>query len=119
MTQHPVLTSTLLPKILHIVHYLPISNGYNEIEREGVLTAIRKEDTLDNTLAFSHALLEPVAYVGMGNGTRLLTTQFLSREGGQQGAVKRGSFFCYQSGLGFQMTTPASGPTQRWYHSHH
>ena len=83
----------MLPKIPHIVHYLPISNGYNEIEREGVLMAIRKEDTLDKTLAFSHASLEPVAYVGMGNGTHLLTTPFLSREGIQQGAVKSRWFF--------------------------
>jgi len=85
LIQHPELTSTLLPKIPHIVHYLFISNGYNEIEREGVLTAIRKEDTLDNTLAFSHALLGPVAYVDMGNRTRLLTAPFISREGVQQG----------------------------------
>ena len=34
-----------------------ISNGYNEIEREGVIAAIHQQNTLDNTLAFSHALL--------------------------------------------------------------
>ena len=58
-----------------------ISNGYNEIKRERVITAIRKQNTLDDTLAFTHALLEPDAYEGMGNGTRLLNAPFLSREG--------------------------------------
>ena len=95
-----------------------ISNGYNEIEHEGVLTAIRKEDALNNTLSFSHTLLEPVAYVGMGNGSRLLNAPFISRESVQQGAVESGCFFCNQSRLGLQKVVSTHAPSRMWCHGH-
>ena len=69
------------------------NNRYNEIEREGVLMEIHEEHTLDDTLAFSHAMLEPVAYVCMGNGTCLIKAPLFSREEVHQGAVKSSWFF--------------------------
>ena len=36
---------------------------------------------LNDTLVFSQALLEPMAYVGMGSGTGLATAPFLREEG--------------------------------------
>ena len=50
-----------------------LSNGYNEVLQEGVIVNIKDSGKLDDTLAFSHALLLPEAYVGMGNGTSLIT----------------------------------------------
>lgn len=51
-----------------------INNGYNEVAREGVLASIRESEKLDDTLAFSHALLLPEVYVCMDNvGTSLIT----------------------------------------------
>jgi len=79
-----------------------ISNEYNGIECKGVLMAIQEEDTLDDTLAFSHAPLEPNAYVGMGNVTCLLNVSFMSKEGVQRGVVESGWFFAIEVDKAFK-----------------
>ena len=53
-----------------------LKNGYNNVESEGVLIRIKDSGKLDDTLAFSYALLLTEAYVGMGNGTSLTTSPF-------------------------------------------
>ena len=58
-----------------------LKNGYNNVESEGVLIRIKDSGKLDDTLAFSHALLLTEAYVGMGNGTSLTTSPFRCVEG--------------------------------------
>ena len=70
-----------------------LRNGYNDVMREGVLVNIKDSGKLDDTLAFSHALLLPEAYVGMGNGTSLATAPFRCAEGVHQGAIEAGWFF--------------------------
>ena len=57
-----------------------LKNGYNEISREGVLNAMRDTGKLDDTLAFSQALLEPRVYIGMGSGTVLSKAPFFHEE---------------------------------------
>ncbi|EJK70875.1 hypothetical protein THAOC_07730, partial [Thalassiosira oceanica] len=79
-----------------------IKNGYNEVARESVLNAIRSAGTLGDTLAFSHALLEPEAYVGMGSGTGLFTAPFKMVEGVHQGAVESGWYFSITCNRAFQ-----------------
>ena len=44
-----------------------IANGYKKISREGVLTAIKAHASIGNTVAFSQALIVPLAYIGIGN----------------------------------------------------
>ena len=53
----------------------------------------KKSGKLDDTVAFMHALLEPLAYVGMGKGTELITASFRVAEGTHQGAVESGWLF--------------------------
>ena len=65
-----------------------IKNGYNEVERASVVDEVRSHDCLSNTLAFTHALLEPAAYVGMGGGCGMITAPFKCEEGVHQGAVE-------------------------------
>ena len=79
-----------------------LRNGYNEGERAGVIDGIREEETLHGTLAFKHALLAPEAYIGMGNGTALVTAPFRCCEGTQQGAVESGWDFSLLCNKAFQ-----------------
>ena len=50
-----------------------ITNRYNEVSRVSVLAGIRTHASIDNTLAFRHAMMAPSTYVGMGRGTVLVT----------------------------------------------
>ena len=67
-----------------------------------VLDGIRSYDCLSNTLAFSHVLMEPAAYAGMGGGTSLTTSPFRCNEGIRQGAVKSGWSFTLACNPAFQ-----------------
>ena len=79
-----------------------LKNGYNEIGREAILSAMREEEQLDDTLSYTHALLEPEAYVGMGNGTALVTAPFRVSEGVHQGAIESGWLFSLGCNKAFQ-----------------
>ena len=79
-----------------------IKNGYNEICGESVLATIKGTGKLDETLAFSHALMEPVAYVDMGGGIGLVEASFKCEGGMYQGAVERGCFFLLGCNKTFQ-----------------
>ena len=79
-----------------------IKNGYNEVSRASVLDEIRSHASLSNTLAFSHALMEPAAYVGMGGGCQLITAPFKCKEGVHQGAVESGFYFSIACNPSFQ-----------------
>ena len=70
--------------------------------REGVLVNIKNSGKLDDTLAFSHVLLLPEAYVGIGNGTGLATAPFRCVEGVHQGAIEAGWFFAIAVNPAFQ-----------------
>ena len=65
-----------------------IKNEYNEISRECVLNSIKESEKLDNTLAFSHALMLLAVYAGMCNVTQLFKAPFRREEGGHQSAIK-------------------------------
>ena len=47
----------------------------------------------NGTVVVIQTLLKPPAYVGMGKGTSLITTQFKMEEGVQQGAVESSWLF--------------------------
>ena len=68
-------------------------NGYNEISREGVLSAIKKQSSLRNMIAFNHALMQPSTYIGMGNATSLATESFCCKEGVHNYAIENGWYF--------------------------
>ena len=68
-------------------------NGFNEAERQKMLSETKQEETLSNTVVFMQALLEPSGYVAMGNGTRLIDAPFSCDEGGHQGAVETSFLF--------------------------
>ena len=47
----------------------------------------QREEELQDTLGFSHALLDPSAYVGMGNGTQIIVALFNFQDGVHQGGI--------------------------------
>ena len=53
---------------------------------------VEKKDTgkLDHMVVFMQTLLVPSAYIGMGQGTALMTALFQLSEGVHQGAVEDG-----------------------------
>ncbi len=53
-----------------------LKKGYNKIKCDSILNAMNKEESLTMTLAFTHALLNPEAYVGMGSSTSLIMVPF-------------------------------------------
>ena len=79
-----------------------IKNGYNELCRESVLEAIKESGKLDSPLAFSHDLMLPEAYVGMGSGTRLVKAPFRCAEGMHQGAVESRWHYSHRYNKAFQ-----------------
>ena len=81
-----------------------IKNGFNKVKRESIFGAMKVMPGLSCTLAFSHALLEPMTYVGMGSGTDIVTAPFHSEEGSQQGLVEGGWFFALAANAPFQKT---------------
>ena len=58
-----------------------IRNGFNEVECESIPGAMKDTPGLSCSLAFSHALLEPRTYIGMGSGTNIVMAPFHSKEG--------------------------------------
>ena len=78
-----------------------IRNGFNKVKHESILDT-KETPGLLCTLAFSNALLEPMTYVGMGSGTNLVTSPFLSEEGSQQGSTEGGWFFVLVVNAPFQ-----------------
>ena len=68
----------------------------------GVLVNIKDSGKLDDTLAFSHALLLPEAYVGTDNSTGLTTAPFRCAEGVHQGAIEARWFFAIAVNPAFQ-----------------
>ena len=71
-----------------------LMNGFNEAERQIMLSETKQEDTLSNTVVFMQALLDPSGYVAMGNGTRLIDAPFSNcDDGGHQGAVETSFLF--------------------------
>ena len=79
-----------------------LRNENNDVMQEGVFVNIKDSGKLDDTLAYSHALLLPEAYVGMGNGTSLTTAPFRCAEGVLQGAIEAGWFFAIAVNPAFQ-----------------
>ena len=63
---------------------------------------MRETLKLNDTLVFMHALLEPEAYVGMGNDTNLITAPFHCSDGVHQGAVEAGWLFGLTTNKAFQ-----------------
>ena len=53
-----------------------IANGYNKVACKAILTQIKGENFIANTVVFSQALLMPAAYVGMGSGIHLTKAPF-------------------------------------------
>ena len=66
------------------------------------MAAIKGQDSPTNTAVFSQALLDPAAYVGMGNDTGLITAPFLNEEGVHQGAIEGRWFFAIRCNDAFQ-----------------
>ena len=67
------------------------------------MNAIRESEQLSDTLALSHALMLPKAYVGMGSGTGLIdAAPFGCNEGVHQGMIERNYFFSMPCNKAFQ-----------------
>ena len=79
-----------------------IKNGYNEASREHCLRIMKETGKLNHILAFSHALLNPVSYIGIGSGARVIDAGFKSCEGFDQGALEAGPFFALTVNPAFQ-----------------
>ena len=88
-----------------------INNGFNEIQRESIMTAMKGEAGLSRTLAFSHTLMDPITYIGMGSGTNVVTASFRLEEGFQQGAIKASWIFALRANEAFQQPNPTLQPS--------
>jgi hypothetical protein len=86
-----------------------IKNGYNEVMRSKILRSLRESGRFDHILAFSHALLEPEAYVGFGNGINTYNAGFRSCEGVDQGAIESAAFFALAVNSSFQTYNASLG----------
>jgi hypothetical protein len=67
-----------------------IKNGCNKISHESILTALKEQPDLHNTLVFTHLMLSPRSFIAMGSGTNMTDAKFRVEEGVQQGAVPSG-----------------------------
>ena len=74
-----------------------IKNGYNEVCRESIMSALKSHSCLSSTVVFIQTILEPKGYIGMGHGTELTEAPFRCEEGVHQGAVESG--WCVTAGL--------------------
>ena len=68
-------------------------NGYNEVKRSSVMEELTAQESLEGLYAYTHAMLTPMSFIGMGRGTNLTAAPFRSEEGLQQGAVPSGYLF--------------------------
>jgi len=57
------------------------------------LESIKEEGDMQDTLAFSHALLDPHVYIGADNNIRLTVAPFLVQDGVHQGVIGESSWF--------------------------
>lgn len=88
-----------------------IKNAFNEIQRESIMEAMKGEIGLSSTLAFSHVLLNPITYIGMGSCANVVTAPFKSEEGSQQWAIKVGWFFALGANAAFQRLNDTLHPS--------
>ena len=77
----------------HEVHKKDLMNGYNEVKRSSVMEELTAQESLEGLYAYTHAMLTPMSFIGMGSGTNLTAAPFRSEEGLQQGAVPSGYLF--------------------------
>ena len=74
----------------HEVHKKDLMNGYNEFKRSSIMEELTTQTSLEGLYAYTHAMLTPMSFIGMGSGTNATAAPFRNEEGLQQGTVPIG-----------------------------